>query len=70
MYQQICFSLHGVTPAPGLFVLGRSWQWTRGSALLQGVGKAAGFVITVLRYYLEDHSRQTYSLTEALTTDI
>jgi putative flavoprotein involved in K+ transport len=34
----------GVTSAPGLFFLGLSWQWTRGSALLGWVGDDASFV--------------------------
>ena len=28
----------GISPVPHLYVIGRSWQWTRGSALLTGVG--------------------------------
>ena len=28
----------GVSPVPHLYLIGRSWQWTRGSALLTGVG--------------------------------
>jgi putative flavoprotein involved in K+ transport len=31
----------GITPAPGFFFLGLSWQWTRGSALLGWVGDDA-----------------------------
>ena len=31
----------GVSPVPGLYFIGRSWQWTRGSALLHGVGDDA-----------------------------
>ena len=34
----------GVSPVPGLYVIGRSWQWTRGSALLHGVGDAPAYV--------------------------
>lgn len=30
-----------VSPVPGLFFVGRSWQSTRGSALLLGVGRDA-----------------------------
>lgn len=29
---------------PGLYFIGRSWQWTRGSALLAGVGDDASYV--------------------------
>jgi putative flavoprotein involved in K+ transport len=34
----------GISPVPGLYFVGRSWQWTRGSALLLGVGKDAAYV--------------------------
>ena len=34
----------GVTPSPGLFTLGLSWQHTRASALLGWVGNDAAFV--------------------------
>lgn len=35
----------GVSPVPGLYFIGRSWQWTRGSALLAGVGDDAGYLL-------------------------
>ena len=38
----------GITPARGLYLLGRSWQWTRGSALLWGVGNDARFLVNHL----------------------
>ena len=34
----------GVTSSPGLYTLGRSWQHTRGSALLGWVGDDAAFL--------------------------
>jgi putative flavoprotein involved in K+ transport len=34
----------GVTPSPGLYTLGRSWQHTRGSALLGWVGDDADYL--------------------------
>jgi putative flavoprotein involved in K+ transport len=34
----------GITPSPGLYTLGRSWQHTRGSALLGWVGNDAAFL--------------------------
>jgi putative flavoprotein involved in K+ transport len=34
----------GVTPSPGLYMLGRTWQHTRGSALLGWVGSDAAFL--------------------------
>ena len=36
--------LRGVSPVPGLYVVGQPWQWTRGSALLLGVGDDAAYV--------------------------
>ena len=34
----------GVTPAPGLYTLGLTWQHTRGSALLGWVGADAAYL--------------------------
>jgi putative flavoprotein involved in K+ transport len=34
----------GVSPVPNLYFIGRSWQWTRGSALLTGVGADASYL--------------------------
>ena len=34
----------GVSPVPQLYLIGRSWQWTRGSALLTGVGDDAAMI--------------------------
>jgi putative flavoprotein involved in K+ transport len=36
----------GVSIVPGLYFIGRSWQWTRGSALLAGVGDDAAYVVS------------------------
>jgi len=38
----------GSSPVPGLSFIGRSWQWTRGSALLTGVGADARYVVEQL----------------------
>lgn len=38
----------GISPVSGLAFVGRSWQWTRGSALLTGVGDDAGYVARYL----------------------
>jgi putative flavoprotein involved in K+ transport len=35
----------GISPVPGLAFIGRSWQWTRGSALLTGVSADAEYVV-------------------------
>jgi putative flavoprotein involved in K+ transport len=34
----------GVSPVPGLYFVGREWQWSRGSALMLGVGRDAAYV--------------------------
>jgi putative flavoprotein involved in K+ transport len=43
----------GISPVPGLYVIGRSWQWTRGSALLTGVGDDALYLTKHLLHWLE-----------------
>lgn len=35
----------GISEVPNLYFIGRSWQWTRGSALLTGVGADAEYVV-------------------------
>lgn len=42
----------GISPVPGLYFVGRSWQWTRGSALLAGVADDARYVLGHLLPYL------------------
>ena len=44
----------GISPVPHLYLIGRSWQWTRGSALLTGVGDDAHYV----KDYLLRHPRK------------
>jgi putative flavoprotein involved in K+ transport len=34
----------GISPVPNLYFVGRSWQWTRGSALFAGVGADAAYL--------------------------
>jgi putative flavoprotein involved in K+ transport len=34
----------GISPLPNLCLVGRSWQWTRGSALFAGVGQDAAYL--------------------------
>jgi hypothetical protein len=34
----------GISPVPNLYFIGRSWQWTRGSALFAGVGEDAAYL--------------------------
>jgi putative flavoprotein involved in K+ transport len=38
----------GVSPVPGLYFIGRSWQHSRGSALLTGVGGDAALIVEQL----------------------
>jgi putative flavoprotein involved in K+ transport len=51
--QPSVLSQRGVSPVPGLYVIGRSWQWTRGSALLTGVGDDALYLTKHLLQQLE-----------------
>jgi putative flavoprotein involved in K+ transport len=44
----------GVSPVPGLYFVGRSWQWTRGSALLTGVDADAAYVAAQISRTLAD----------------
>ena len=44
---------HGVTTAPGLYVLGLTWQHTRGSALLGWVGSDAAFIADQLSLHID-----------------
>jgi putative flavoprotein involved in K+ transport len=44
----------GVSPVPGLYVVGQPWQWTRGSALLLGVGDDAAYVTAQVACRLSD----------------
>jgi putative flavoprotein involved in K+ transport len=48
----------GISPVPGLYLIGRSWQWTRGSALLTGVGDDA---LYLTRHLLRQLGRDTAS---------
>jgi putative flavoprotein involved in K+ transport len=43
----------GVSPVPHLYLIGRSWQWTRGSALLTGVGDDALYLTKHMLHHLE-----------------
>lgn len=43
------FHERGVTKEPGLFFLGLSWQYRRGSALLLGVGEDAKYLVEKLK---------------------
>ena len=48
----------GISPMPGLYLIGRSWQWTRGSALLSGVGDDA---LYLTKHLLRQLGRDTAS---------
>jgi putative flavoprotein involved in K+ transport len=43
----------GVSSVPGLYSIGRSWQWTRGSALLHGVGDDAAHLLGRIAAHLD-----------------
>jgi putative flavoprotein involved in K+ transport len=43
----------GISPVPGLYLIGRSWQWTRGSALLTGVGDDALYLAKYLLQHVD-----------------
>lgn len=42
----------GVSPVPGLYYIGRSWQKSRASALICGVGREAEEIVAHLGHYL------------------
>jgi putative flavoprotein involved in K+ transport len=46
----------GVTDAPGVFLLGLTWQHTRGSALIGFVGEDAAFIAGRIRSQLENRA--------------
>lgn len=50
----------GVSPVPGLYFMGRSWQWTRGSALLAGVGDDAAYVASRIDERLSGNVAEGY----------
>jgi putative flavoprotein involved in K+ transport len=56
----------GVSPVPGLTFVGRSWQWTRGSALLTGVGADASYVAQRLNWAGDEPPEQGRSDSAAL----
>ena len=47
----------GVTDVPGLYFLGITWQWTRGSALIGWVKDDAGFIAQEIAAYRERAGR-------------
>ena len=56
----------GISPVPGLYLIGRSWQWTRGSALLTGVGDDALHLTKHLLHQLEQGTTPTDATKEKL----
>ena len=51
----------GISPVSGLYFIGRSWQRSRGSALVAGVGEDAQFITDVLlRRALRSNSTHTH----------
>jgi putative flavoprotein involved in K+ transport len=47
-----CMEDRGISPVPGLFYVGHSWQTTRASALLCGVGADAAAIVDRLQHSL------------------
>ncbi len=43
----------GISPVPNLYFVGRSWQWTRGSALFAGVGEDAAYLTEHIIQHLD-----------------
>jgi len=65
----------GVSAVPGVYFVGRSWQWTRGSALLAGVGDDAAYVVRQIDERLsgkrtENNDQASRSVTNAARTEI
>jgi putative flavoprotein involved in K+ transport len=56
----------GVSPVPPLYLIGRSWQWTRGSALLTGVGDDALYLTKHLLYHLERNTISSDAIREKI----
>jgi putative flavoprotein involved in K+ transport len=48
----------GVTDIPGLYFLGLTWQWTRGSALIGFVGNDAAFIADRIDSALAERKRE------------
>lgn len=42
----------GISPVDGVYFVGQSWQWTRGSALITGVGADAVYVTAEIARHL------------------
>jgi putative flavoprotein involved in K+ transport len=42
----------GISPVDGVYFVGQSWQWTRGSALVTGVGADAAYVVAEIARHL------------------
>jgi putative flavoprotein involved in K+ transport len=54
----------GVSPMPDLYLMGRSWQWTRGSALLTGVGDDAAYVASRIAALLPERMKDPTDLAD------
>lgn len=42
----------GISPVHGVYFVGQSWQWSRGSALITGVGADAAYVVAEIARHL------------------
>jgi putative flavoprotein involved in K+ transport len=52
---------HGISPVPGLYYVGRSWQRTRSSALVLGVGRDAAYITDHIDAYIDSSGMATSS---------
>ena len=52
-----CLEERGISPVSGLFFVGRSWQNSRGSALLCGVARDAAEIVAAATRYISAHAR-------------
>lgn len=59
----------GVSSVPSLYFIGRSWQWTRGSALLAGVGDDASYVASRISERLPEKMKDDVAARHATTTE-
>jgi putative flavoprotein involved in K+ transport len=61
----------GVCMLPGIYTIGRPWQWTRGSSTLTGVGDDAEYIANHCIKYLERNQLSSQQLTnDSVRSDI
>jgi len=60
----------GISPVTGLYYVGRSWQWTRGSALVLGVGKDAAYIANQVQATVAANASTTLEQEGALVESV